>query len=92
MINANGETIYTNAEIAYELGISPATVNACAKRIFGCGCIAQWTLRQARLIVEYIRSISVEEDAKRLANLHAMVEEVMQGYTMPTDEEVKKRG
>lgn len=28
MINTNGETIYTSAEIAYELGIAPNTVNA----------------------------------------------------------------
>ena len=33
MINAKGQVIYTNAEIAYELGISPSTVNACAKRL-----------------------------------------------------------
>lgn len=39
MINAKGETIYTNAELAYELGISPATVNACAKRLYGHGVI-----------------------------------------------------
>lgn len=35
MINAKGETIYTNAEVAYELGISAATVNAVGKRIWG---------------------------------------------------------
>ena len=34
MINTNGEWIYTNAEIAYELGLSPATVNAIAKRLY----------------------------------------------------------
>ena len=77
MINAKGETIYTNPEIAYELGISPATVNACAKRLFGNGCIPHWNLRQARLICEYVKSISVEEDAKRLSILHDMVVEVM---------------
>ena len=44
MINAKGETIYANAEIAYEIGISPATVNACAKRLFGNGRIPHWTL------------------------------------------------
>jgi DNA-binding CsgD family transcriptional regulator len=37
MINAKGEVIYTNAEIAYELGLSPATVNAIGKRLFGNG-------------------------------------------------------
>ena len=35
MINSKGETIYTNAEIAYELGLSPSTVNAIGKRLFG---------------------------------------------------------
>lgn len=28
MINAKGEVIYTNAEIAYEVGLTPATINA----------------------------------------------------------------
>lgn len=37
MINAKGETIYTNAEIAYELGLTPATINAVGKRLFGSG-------------------------------------------------------
>ena len=35
MINTKGEWIYTNAEIAYELGIAPGIVNAIAKRLFG---------------------------------------------------------
>lgn len=77
MINSKGETIYTNAEIAYELGISPATVNACAKRLFGCGRRAPWTLNDVRLICKYIKSISVEEDAKRLSALHDVVTEIM---------------
>nr|DAX53887.1 MAG TPA: replication initiator protein [Caudoviricetes sp.] len=34
MINAKGEVIYTNAEIAYELGLSPATVNAIGRRLY----------------------------------------------------------
>ena len=86
MINAKGEVIYTNAEIAYELGISPSTVNAVSKRLFGGGCIPHWTLTQARLIVEYIRSISVEEDAKRLAALHDMVVGVMgEGFSLDPD-------
>ena len=76
MINSKGETIYTSAEIAYELGISPCTVNAIGKRIFGSGRIAHWTLNDAKLIVEYIKSISVEEEAKRLSTLHDMVESV----------------
>ena len=91
MINSKGEVIYTNAEIAYELGISPATVNACAKRLFGNGCIPHWNLNQAKLIVEYVRSISVEEDAKRLSALHNMVVEVMgEGFSLD-DADTRKR-
>lgn len=91
MINAKGETIYTNAEIAYELGLSPATVNACAKRLYGGGRIPHWTLDEARRIAEYVRSISVEEDAKRLAMLHEVITEVMQGVVLPDDEDMRNR-
>lgn len=91
MINSKGETIYTNAEIAYELGISPATVNACAKRLFGHGFIPHWTLHDAKLIVEYIKSISVEEDAKRLAILHDMVTEVMGNKFQLDDTDTRQR-
>ena len=91
MINAKGETIYTNAEIAYELGLTPATINAVGKRLFGGGKVPHWTLNDARLIVEYIKSISVEEDAKRLTLLHDMVEGVMQSTEKMTDEETRKR-
>lgn len=91
MINAKGETIYTNAEIAYELGLSPATVNACAKRLYGGGRIPHWTLDETRRIAEYVRSISVEEDAKRLAMLHEVITEVMQGVVLPDDEEMRNR-
>lgn len=91
MINAKGETIYTNAEIAYEMGLTPATINAVGKRLFGGGRVPHWTLNDARLIVEYIKSISVEEDAKRLTVLHDMVEGVMQGTEKMTDEETRKR-
>ena len=91
MINAKGETIYTNAEIAYELGLSPATVNACAKRLFGNCCTPHWNLNQAKLIVEYIKSISVEEDAKRLSILHNMVVDVMgEGFSLD-DADTRKR-
>lgn len=91
MINAKGETIYTNAEIAYELGLTPATINAVGKRLFGGGKVPHWTLNDARLIVEYIKSISVEEDAKRLSLLHDMVEGVMQDTEKMTDEEARRR-
>lgn len=76
MINSKGEVIYTNAEIAYELGISPSTVNAVGRRIWGGGRIAHWTLNDVKLICEYIKSISVEEDAKRLKALHDVVENI----------------
>ena len=89
MINAKGQTIYTNAEIAYELGISPATVNACAKRLFGAVRIPHWTLNDAKLICQYIKSISFEEDSKRLLALHEMIQEVMNGDKL-NDEEVRK--
>lgn len=91
MINAKGETIYTNAEIAYELGLTPATINAVGKRLFGGGRVPHWTLNDARLIAEYIKSISVEEDAKRLSLLHDTIEGIMQGTEKMTDEEACKR-
>lgn len=90
MINSKGETIYTNAEIAYELGLSPSTVNAIGKRLFG-NRVAHWTLNDAKIIAEYIKSISVEEDAKRLARLHEVLESVMGNTERMTDEETRKR-
>ena len=90
MINSKGETIYTSAEIAYELGISPATVNAVARRIWGGGRINHHTLNDAKLICEYIKSISVEEDAKRLAALHDVVQGVF-GDTKLDDETTKEQ-
>lgn len=90
VINAKGETIYTSAEIAYELGISPATVNAVGKRLFGGGRIPHWTLNDARLICEYVKSISVDEDAKRLAMLHDVVNDIF-GDTKLDDVETRER-
>lgn len=89
MINTKGEWIYTNAEIAYELGLSPATVNSIGKRLFGGGRIPHWTINDVKLIVEYIKSISVEEDAKRLNLLHTTVAEC--GYEKQDDEDLTKR-
>ena len=89
MINAKGETIYTSAEIAYELGISPATVNAIGRRLYG-NRIAHWTLTDAQRICEYAKSISVEEDSKRLAALHDIVVQVF-GEPKLDDEDMKKR-
>lgn len=89
MINAKGEVIYTNAEIAYELGITPTTVNAVGKRLFG-NRIPHWTLNDAKLICEYIKSISVEEDAKRLTALHNVIQEVM-GDCKLDDDDTRKR-
>lgn len=90
MINAKGQEIYTNAEIAYELGISPATVNACAKRLFGAVRIPHWTLNDAKLICRYIKSISEEEDAQRLLALHEAIQEIMNG-TKIDDADTRKR-
>lgn len=91
MINSKGETIYTNAEIAYELGLSPATINAVGKRLFGNSKVPHWTLNDAKLIAQYIKSISVDEDAKRLGRLHEVLSEVMKDMTQMTDEETRKR-
>lgn len=89
MINTKGEWIYTNAEIAYELGINPNTVNAVGRRLFGGGRIAHYTANDARLIAEYVKSISVEEDAKRLALLHDVIASI---YTPSmTPEEASER-
>ena len=89
MINANGETIYTNAEIAYELGLAPTTVNACARRLYGKRT-PHYTLSEAKRICEYIRSISVEEDSRRLALLHETIAEVMRGARPIQDEEMQR--
>lgn len=89
MINSKGETIYTNAEIAYELGLSPATINAVGKRVFG-NRIPHWTLNDVKLICEYIKSISPIEDAKRLAALHSVVTEVF-GESKLDDKETRER-
>lgn len=89
MINSKGEVIYTNAEIAYELGLSPATINAVGKRLYG-NRVPHWTLADAQRICEYIKSISVEEDVKRLAALHDVVESVM-GDTKLDDADTRER-
>lgn len=89
MINAKGEVIYTNAEIAYELGLTPATVNAVGKRLFGYR-IPHWTLNDAKLIVEYIKFISVEEDSKRLAALHDVITGIMEDCKLD-DDDTRKR-
>lgn len=92
MINAKGEVIYTSAEIAYELGISPATVNAIGRRLWGHGRIPHWTLMDAQRIVEYVRSISVEEEARRLAALHDMIDTVMgPNHKIDNDDDLRKR-
>lgn len=88
MINAKGEWIYTNAEIAYELGLSPATINAIGKRLYG-NRIAHWTITDAQRIIEYIKSISVEEDARRLALLREVV--AKSGYEKQEDEKLKEQ-
>ena len=88
MINAKGEWTYTNAEIAYELGLSPATINAIGKRLYG-NRIPHWTITDAQRIIEYIKSISVEEDARRLALLREVV--AKSGYEKQEDEKLKEQ-
>lgn len=90
MINSKGETIYTNAEIAYELGLSPATINAVGKRLWGGGKVPHWTLNDAKTIMEYIKSISVDEDAKRLARLHEVCVSVFGDSKLDDDAIVRK--
>lgn len=87
MINTKGEWIYTNAEIAYEPGLSPATINAIGKKLYG-NKIPHWTALEVRRIIEYIKSITVEEDEKRLQVLRDIIAEV--GYTKQDNEEVKR--
>lgn len=88
MINTKGEWIYTNPEIAYELGLSPATVNAIGKKLYG-NKIPHWTIVEARRIIEYIKSITIEEDEKRLNLLRDVIKDC--GYEKQDDEDVKKR-
>lgn len=88
MINTKGEWIYTNAEIAYELGLTPATVNAIGKKLYG-NKIPHWTIDEVRRIIEYIKSITIEEDEKRLNLLREAIKEC--GYEKQDDENVKKR-
>lgn len=87
MINTKGEWIYTNAEIAYELGLSPATVNAIGKKLYG-NKIPHWTALEVRRVIQYIKSISVEEDEKRLQVLRDIIAE--EGYVKQNDEEARK--
>lgn len=88
MINTRGEWIYTNAEIAYELGLSPATVNSIGKKLYGVR-VPHWTIKEVKMICEYIKSISIEEDSKRLALLHDTVAEC--GFEPFEEDDLKKR-
>jgi len=87
MINTKGEWIYTNPEIVYELGLSPATVNAIGKRLYG-NKIPHWTIGEVRRIIEYIKSITVE-DEKRLNLLREAIKDC--GYEKQDDEDLKRR-
>ena len=90
MINAKGEVIYTSSEVGYELGLTAATINAVGRRLYGHGKIPHWTLNEAQRIAEYIKSISVEEDAKRLAALHEVIGNVFGGIVLD-DCDTRKR-
>ena len=88
MINTKGEWIYTNSEIAYELGLSPATVNSIAKKLYGVR-VPHWTIAEVKMICEYIKSITIEEDSKRLKLLYDTVCEC--GFEPFEEDDLKKR-
>ena len=88
MINTKGEWIYTNAEIAYELGLTPATVNAIGKKLYG-NKIPHWTIGEVRRIIEYIKSITIEQDEKRLNLLRDTIKDC--GYEKQDDNNLNKR-
>ena len=90
MINAKGEVIYSSAEIGYELGLTAATINAVGRRLYGHGKIPHWTLNEAQRIAESIKSISVEEYAKRFAALHETISGVFGGVLLD-DTDTRKR-
>lgn len=69
MVNAQGEFVYTCAEIGYALGINPNTVRAGAKRLFGNVCKFQFTLQEAQRIKAYFMSISPEQEELRIKML-----------------------
>jgi len=52
--------------------------------------VPHWTLNDAKMIVRYIKSISGEEDSKRLLALHEAVKEIM-GDDKLIDEDVRKQ-
>lgn len=58
-----------------------------AKKLYG-NKIPHWTALEVRRIIEYIKSITVEEDEKRLQVLRDIIAEV--GYTKQDNEEVKR--
>ena len=89
MINTKGEWIYTNAEIAYELGLSPATINSIGKKLYGSAVIPHWTINQVKMILEYIKSISIEEESKRIKLLHDAVCEC--GFEPFDEQDLKAR-
>lgn len=88
MINTKGEWIYTNSEIAYELGLSPATVNAIGKKLYG-NKIPHWTIGEVRRIIEYIKSITIEEDEIRFNLLREVIKDCW--YEKQDDKDLKKR-
>ena len=82
------ENVRKNVPLVHNI-TNYVTVNACAKRLFGSVRVPHWTLNDAKLICRYIKSISVEEDAKRLLALHEAIQEIM-GENSLDDVEVRK--
>ena len=83
-------TAQTKGNLERLAAVCGYTVNAIGRRLFGNGRIPHWTLNDAKLIVEYIKSISVEEDARRLSVLHDAVHDIM-GDCKLDDADTRKR-
>lgn len=68
MTNAKGEWVYTTSEIGNALGISPNTIRAIGKRLYGITHF-NFTLDECKAIKRYLDSVDKVEDARRLAEL-----------------------
>lgn len=68
MTNAKGEWVYTTSEIGNALGISPNTIRAIGKRLYGITHF-NFTQDECKAIKRYLDSVDKVEDARRLAEL-----------------------
>ena len=69
MVNANGEWLYTCAEVGDAMGVNPNTIRAAAKRLFGRTSSMHFTLDQCRKIKAYFASITAEQEEIRIKAL-----------------------